>query len=148
MKVMLDECITRKCAHVIIEFWKLHSPPVEAQFLVDFLGAQGALDCDWCELLTPPSDWIVISSDCGKSGPRIHAKGPPLHLILPKIGITGFFLGGKTLTQATGAERARAIISKVPEIMRAAQSAAAGERFKIKRVGGGIAVEPWPTSQD
>lgn len=148
MKVMLDECITQKCSHTIIEYLKLLNPPVEAHFLVDFLGKQGALDGDWSKLLTPPTDWLVISGDSGRGGPRIHAKGPPLHLILPQRQIVGFYLSGKSLTQCGGAERARIIISKLPDIARLFPKATPGQRFRIKRTSPtAVAIEEWPLSR-
>jgi hypothetical protein len=113
MKVMLDECITRRCADAISDYLKLSG--IESHFLIDFMGAQGALDVQWTQLLQPPADWIVITGDSGSGSPRAHAKGPPLHLILPRHGITGFFLWGKSLTQCTGAEKARIVIAKMPE---------------------------------
>jgi hypothetical protein len=142
---MLDECITQKCARIVAEYIKLNHEVSEAHFLCDYLGDQGALDCDWTELLKPPEEWIVISSDCGRSGPRIHAKGPPLPIILPQKKITGFFLGGKTLTQGTGELKTRAIISKAKEILRHAESASPGQRFKIRMSGSssGIVVVKW-----
>ena len=142
---MLDDCITKKCAHVIIEFLKLHPQTVsEAHFLIDFIGKQGSLDVDWTTLLVPPEGWIVITGDSGSSSPRVHVKGPPLHLILPKRGITGFFLCGKSLTQIGGEERARVIISKVPDIVNKAIRARGGERYKMTRQGSAVQIKPWP----
>jgi hypothetical protein len=143
MQVMLDECITRKCSHAVIEYLRLIRPPVKAHFLIDFMGAQGALDWDWSRKLVPRGDWIVISSDSGKSGPRVHAKGPPLHLILPQLGITSFFLGGKSIVNEKGAERARIIITKIPEVLSIASQATPGDRFKISKQGGGFTVAKW-----
>jgi len=147
LKVMLDECITKKCAYAIIEFLKLHKPPVEAFFLLDFVKKQGVLDVDWSALLTPPSEWIVITGDSGASSPRIHAKGPPLQLILPDRGICGFYLCGKSLTQATGEERARIIISKIPDILNKSLRSNGGERYRMFRSGKGILIKPWPLEQ-
>ena len=142
-KVMLDECITQQCARAVVACLKLEHSIIDAYFLCDYLNKSGEKDCDWADMLIPPSDWIVISSDCGTHGPRVYAKGPPLPEILPKKGITGFFLAGKTLTQAKGAERARAIISKMPQILSLADTAEPGQRFKITMSGNGIVVARW-----
>jgi hypothetical protein len=142
-KVMLDECVTKHCARVVIEYLKLQNPPVESHFLLDFMGTQGALDCDWTTKLVPPEDWIVLSSDAGRSGPRIHAKGPPLHLILPRRKITAFFLRGKSLIHVPGHERARIIISKLPNILELAETASPGQRFTISRSGSGFHINRW-----
>jgi hypothetical protein len=142
-KVMLDECITKHCAHVIIEFLKLQRPAIDSHFLLDFMGVQGSLDCDWTTRLIPPEEWIVISSDSGRSAPRIHAKGPPLHLILPRRRITGFFLRGKSLTQVPGHERARIIITKLPQILELAVTATPGQRFTVSRSGNGFHIKKW-----
>lgn len=141
---MLDECVTKKCAHTISEFLNLSHPPIESHFLVTYMGRHGSHDCDWTLTLTPPEEWIVISSDAGRSGPRIHAKGPPLHLILPRRKITSFFLRGKTLTQVTGVERARVVITKLPTMLRMAESATPGTRHTVSRSGEGFVVREWP----
>lgn len=144
MRVMLDECITRKCAYAIIQEMNRRSEFTEAHFLIDFMGKQGAFDSDWTLRLTPPSDWIVISQDCGRQSPRIHAKGPPLPFILPLRGITGFFIAGRSLSQCKGEERAAVVISKLDDVVTATKSATPGSRFKIKRLTGRVVVEPWP----
>jgi hypothetical protein len=141
---MLDECITKKCAHAIIEYLRLYKPPVEAHFLLDFVKEQGQLDVEWSTLLVPSNEWIVVTGDSGSSGPRIHAKGPPLHLILPQRGICGFYLTGKGLTQNTGEERARLIISKMPDIISKACRSRGGERYKVVQSAKGIIIKPWP----
>jgi len=94
--------------------------------------------------LTPPEDWIVITADAGKTGPKIHAKGPPLHLILPNKRIRAFFLSGKRLTQISGQERAIAIISRMPDMLAAARQSPEHMRYKVIRRHNAIVVEPWP----
>ncbi len=145
-KVMVDECMTKGCALVIIEYLKLCDPPVEAHFLVTYLGTQGSLDGDWTKLLSPPSDWIVLTCDAGRSAPREHLKGPPLHLILPQRGIIGFFFRGKRFNHVPGEERARNVIAAMPKVLAAAEAATPGERFVVKRTDGGATVTPWPLS--
>jgi hypothetical protein len=147
MKVMLDECITMKCANLVIQFIKLGNPRIEAFFLVDYLGKQGVQDSQWASQLKPPADWLVISADCGTHGPKIHAKGPPLHLILPSLGITGVFLAGKKLSQTTGSERAKALIAKSTDIIATAAACKHGTRFKLKYSGTGLILEEWPLSR-
>ena len=144
MKVMLDECITKKCAHVVIDYLSLLWPPIEAHFLIDFMGKQGARDCEWPLLCNPSEEWMVITQDCGKAPPRIHAKGPPLHLILPRRKITAFFLSGGTIVNATGFERARIIISKLPEMLERARNGPSGIRYRVRRSGAGFVVDEWP----
>jgi len=102
------------------------------------------LDVDWSALLVPAEEWIVITGDSGSSGPRIHANGPPLHIILPERKICGFYLCGKSLTQIKGQERARIIISKMPGILNKSSRCRNGERFKLLRSGKGIVIKPWP----
>jgi len=102
MRIMLDECIAPRASRLLIDALKLHRPPYEAQFLVDFMGAQGAHDVDWTKILAEQGDWIVITADSGKArGEKAKLKGPPLHLVLPHRKITGFFLAGK-MAQRSG----------------------------------------------
>lgn len=143
LKVMLDECITMQCAHTVSEYLKLCDPPIESHFLVTYLKQQGALDRDWTMLLTPPEDWLVISSDAGRSAPRVHAKGPPLPMIVLERRLKSVFLRGKSLTQNTGAERARILITKMPEILRTVGSSPDCCRYKLSRAGNGFVLSRW-----
>ena len=141
-QVMLDECITYGPAHAIIKYLSLLSLPIESHFLVDYMECQGLKDCNWAPRLTPPANWVVISSDTDST--RTFAKGPPLHVILPRIGITGFFLKGKSFSQVSGSEKARSIISVMPRVLELARESAAGTRFKISRPRQNFDVSEWP----
>jgi hypothetical protein len=146
MRIMLDECIAPRASRVLIDILKLHKPPLEARFLVDHVGAQGALDYSWTKELEEQGDWIVITSDNGRSrGERSRLKGPPLHLVLPARKITGFFMAGR-MAQRCGFDKARCVIYAWPDILAYAESAPKGERFKIAPVdaGKGYCVYPWP----
>ena len=126
---MLDECVAPKSARLLVQALKLHKPPIESQFLEDWIKAlpssqegatlpyQGAHDADWTVPLKQQDDWCVVSCDTGKSrGEIARTKGPPLHLILPAQKITGYFLGGK-IANHSGFEKVRAIYYVFPDII-------------------------------
>lgn len=117
MKPMLDECMPPKASRLFASMLLLNKPPIEATFLEDYLGEKGQWDCDWTKLLQDEGGWYVVTADNGKArGTKAKLKGPPLHLILPARGITGFFLAGNA-PQRSGFEKIRVVICTLPELL-------------------------------
>lgn len=141
---MLDECMPPKASRLFAGMLQLNKPPIEAVILQEYLGQKGALDCDWAKLLQEEGGWYVITADNGKAkGAKAKLKGPPLHLILPARGITGFYLAGK-MSQRSGFEKIRAVIYTLPDLLLRAGLAPPGTRYKIKPSGHGYSVSEWP----
>src|SRR5579859_553346 len=131
MKIMLDECMPSKASHLLVDLLKLSKVSVSAHYLETYLG-KGSLDKDWAKLLAAEGGWSVVTCDNGRArGERTKLKGPPLQLILPARGITGFFLSAK-MSQASGFEKVRAVIYLMPEIIERANQTPTGERYKIR----------------
>jgi hypothetical protein len=144
MKVMFDECMGTKASRLLVEAFKLHKPPIESQFLEDYLHQKGTWDLDWSKLLADEGGWCVVTTDYQTPrGAKARLKGPPLHIILPARGITGFFLAGK-IAQRTGFEKARVVFYVFPELWQRAQTAANGTRFRIVSTGNGYKMSEWP----
>jgi hypothetical protein len=154
---MLDECMTLRASHLLINALEIHKPPIKAEFLEEHFKVdgtaigKGALDPDWAKVLADEGDWCVITCDSKKpKGERAKLKGPPLHLILPARKITGFFLTG-SMASASGFEKFRAVICVMPQLLERTnpQIFPAGTRFKISATNGRTAYEisEWPVKE-
>jgi hypothetical protein len=142
---MLDECLTVGPSQVLISYFALEHPPVEAAFVVDYFGQEGEKDRHWSDVLASQGGWFVISGDRDKGRKPAHKRlvdGPPLHKILPGKGITAVYISG-AIQQAPGTEKVRAITSLWPEIKAFFESAPPGSRKQITKHGGGFILRDW-----
>lgn len=135
MKIMLDECVTEAPAKLLIGFIELESPTIEAHFLVDYFGERGLKDSPWAQKLSDEGGWFDITADRGrmkKNRKRRAADGPPLHKILPELGITAVYYSGK-IQNDTGLQKVRAITSVWPDIHNFFLNAEPGSRNLITK---------------
>jgi hypothetical protein len=153
---MLDECVTKRASHLIIDAMELykHEPPIQAEFLEEHFSrdgspiGKGAWDVDWARTLEEEGDWSVITCDSQQPrGERARLKGPPLHLILPARHITGFFMSAKVASYS-GFEKFRAVIYLFPKIVEKL-ACPHGTRFKIIATakGSGYEMMEWPPTE-
>ncbi len=153
---MLDECLTLRASHLIIDALRLYKcePPIQVEFLEEHFkpdGTQigkGAWDVDWTKILAEEGGWSVITCDSGRSrGERARLKGPPLQLILPARRITGFFMSG-AMSSYSGFEKFRAVIYLFPQIVKilSTHDYPMGTRFKIRATASrqGYEIAEWP----
>jgi hypothetical protein len=160
VKIMLDECLTLRASHLVIDAMKLYKTadgrPIQVEFLEEHFRSdgspigKGAWDVDWARILAEEGEWSVITCDSRKPrGERAKLKGPPLHLILPKRKITGFFMSGKTASYP-GFEKFRAVIYLFPQILDGlnTQAYSPGTRFRIRATTGrGYELSRWPLTE-
>lgn len=144
MKIMIDECITAGPAQVLIAFFALAQPPIEAHFVVEYFGAQGMKDQHWSDVLQQEGDWFVITGDRGvKDGKKKRlVDGPPLPSILPRKGITAVYINGR-LQRAPGTEKVQAITAVSEQIIEFFKEAKPGARKILTRPGKTYVLKDW-----
>ena len=145
-KVMFDENMGKQASGLLSSLLALHRPPVTSAWLNTYLQREGALDSDWVTRLADEGGWVIVSCDAGRArGGRASLRGPPLHLIAPARGVTAFILAGK-IANASGFEKARAVICIWSQLLEQSGTAEPGTRFRITRSGHGYRFAHWPPS--
>ncbi len=66
LKLLFDECCSRRLARELHEFYHRDYPGLEIRHVLDDWAA-GTPDSQWLETLREDSSWIVITKDAGKN---------------------------------------------------------------------------------
>lgn len=82
LKLLFDECCSRRLARELHEFYHRDYPGLEIRHVLDDWSA-GTPDSEWLKTLRADSTWIVITKDAGKN-----AAPEKLPLICLAWGIT------------------------------------------------------------
>ncbi len=82
LRLLFDECCSRKLARELGEFYRVDYPGLEIAHVLDAY-ARGTDDPDWLAPLRGDRSWIVITKDVGSKSPR-----HKLPLICREWGIT------------------------------------------------------------
>lgn len=145
MKIMLDECITEGPAEILIDFFAITSPPVQAEFLPTYYGSKGLKDRTWAQALADEGGWCVISGDrdrARKSQKKRLADGPPLPTILPRCGITAVYLSG-SIQRSPSEVKVQAVISTWRDIKMFFERARQGESKLLTKRGNGFVLRDY-----
>jgi hypothetical protein len=136
--------MTTRASRLFAKSLEIHKPPLAGAFLPDYLRTTGALDVDWTGQLANEGGWSVITTDYkNPKGTAARLKGPPLNILLPERGITGFFFAGRIATRS-GFEKMRAIFYCFPKIIERIESHTPGTRFKVhEQKGGNYTLVKW-----
>lgn len=131
LRFLFDACIGRVTIERISSFLKVHELGIEFAHLSDF-EKDGTLDDDWVPRLAG-HDWIVISSDRG----RTPSRGSKLPLVCKKYGVTHVLLSA-AVHQLSGVDKSRAIISVWHQLTRLREFPRGSEHVLQMTVSGGF----------
>ncbi|MBS0657720.1 MAG: hypothetical protein JSR82_05660 [Verrucomicrobia bacterium] len=122
MKLLFDENFGRPLVGALAEVVKFSREPHELRHIGE-LRTLGGPDDEWIPQIAG-GDWLVVSGDRGKQG------GPKLPRLCLEAGVTHVLVSGR-MHNSPQFEKARAVLSVWPELMKAAEGPR-GERYSLR----------------